>query len=175
MSAIDYDLTKIKGFAFDVDGVLSPATVQINTEGVPVRMANVKDGFAIRQAVILGYPIAIITGGNSEDIKKRYNLLGVTDVFLNSQNKKADLEQWMKKYGLGSEEVLYMGDDIPDLQCMRTVGLSCTPFDGCHEAKMTAVYVSKYTGGYGSARDVIEQVLRAKRQWKLDSCASYTY
>lgn len=165
MSGINYDLKKIKGFAFDVDGVLSPSTVPMNEEGEPMRMTNVKDGYAIQLARKLGYPVAIITGGKCEAVKHRFESLGVVDIYLNSGRKIDDFNSWMQLRGLSSEDVAYMGDDIPDLQCMRTAGLSCTPFDGCHEAKLTADYVSKFTGGYGCARDVIEQVLRAKGEW----------
>ncbi|MDE5773235.1 MAG: HAD hydrolase-like protein [Muribaculaceae bacterium] len=169
MSKIEYDLTRVKAFVFDIDGVLSPATVPIDEDGIPMRMTNIRDGYAFRRAVKSGYPIAIITGGTSEIVIKRFNILGIKDVFIGVKYKKPVLEQWMLDNGLTRDEVAYMGDDIPDLVCMRAVGLACAPYDAAWEVLATARFVSKYSGGYGCARDLMEQVMRSKGEWpKLD-------
>lgn len=171
MSGINYDLTKIKGFAFDVDGVLSPSTIPMNDNGEPVRMVNVKDGYALQLAIKSGYKIAIITGGTTESVRYRFETLGIKDIFLGASHKLDILVDWMNENHLSPEEVIYMGDDIPDLQCMRHVGLPCTPFDGCREARLTACYISPLTGGYGCCRDVLEQVMRATGDWMKDDKA----
>lgn len=171
MSGINYDLKKIRGFAFDVDGVLSPSTIPMDNDGQPMRMVNIKDGYALQLAIRHGYKIAIITGGKTESVRHRYESLGITDIYLGASHKLPIFEEWMAKRGLSSDQVLYMGDDIPDLKCMRACGLPCTPYDACHEAKATASYISSFTGGYGCVRDVIEQVMRAQGDWMSESTA----
>lgn len=169
MSSIDYDLTKIKAFAFDVDGVLSPSTIPIDNDGQPMRMVNIKDGYALQLAVKLGYRIAIITGGSTVAVEKRFSALGITDIFQGAAHKLPILKQWMADNGLRPEEVAYMGDDIPDLQAMRHVALPCAPHDAAWEVKQTAVYVSPCGGGYGCVRDLIEQTLKAAGLWMRDA------
>lgn len=169
MSGINYDLRKIRGFAFDVDGVLSPSTIPMSENGEPMRMVNIKDGYALQLAVKCGYKIAIITGGKTESVRHRYESLGIRDIYLGASKKISIFQEWMKSAGLEPEEVIYMGDDIPDLQCMRACGLPCAPYDACAEARATALYISKHTGGYGCGRDVIEQVLRANGDWMKDA------
>lgn len=171
MSRTDYDLKKIKAFAFDIDGVLSPSTIPMGPDGMPIRMVNIKDGYALQLAVKHGYRIAIITGGNCESIRKRYSALGITDIFMSATDKLPVLDAWLEKNGLAPEETVYMGDDIPDLKCMRRVGLPCAPHDAAWEAKQTAVYVSPFTGGYGCSRDIIEQVMKAQGVWMDDQTA----
>lgn len=171
MSGINYDLRKIKAFAFDVDGVLSPSTVPMSENGEPLRMVNIKDGYAIQLAVKQGFEIAIITGGKSESIRYRYEALGVGSIYIGASHKIEIFRQWMNQHGLTPEEVMYMGDDIPDLKCMDEAGLPCAPADACHEAKEKSIYISKINGGYGCARDVIEQVLRANGRWMKDEKA----
>lgn len=166
---VDYDLKKIKGFAFDVDGVLSPSTIPLGEDGYPRRMANVKDGYALQLAVKKGYRFAIISGGKGEPIFRRFSSLGINAIHLNASKKLPILKDWMAQEGLKPEEVVFMGDDIPDLPCMRFVGLPCAPFDACWEAKQTAIYISKFSGGYGCARDIIEQVMKAQDTWLADS------
>ncbi len=166
---VDYDLKKIKAFAFDVDGVLSPSTIPLGEDGYPRRMANVKDGYALQLAVKKGYRIAIITGGKGEPVYHRFASLGIKDIYLNASKKLPILKEWMKREGLTPEEVVYMGDDIPDLPCMRYVGLPCAPYDACWEAKETAIYISKFSGGYGCGRDILEQVMKAQDTWLNDS------
>lgn len=169
MSKIDYDVTKIKAFVFDVDGVLSASTLQIGEDGQPIRTTNLKDGYSIRKALRQGYRMAIITGGKTEPVKLRYNLLGIKDVMLDVGGKLPVFEAWMLDNGLLPEEVAYMGDDIPDLACMRRAGLSAAPYDAATEAKAEATFVSKFTGGYGCVRDLIEQVLRGSGKWSAEA------
>lgn len=165
MSRIDYDLSKIKGIAFDIDGVLSPSTVPISKEGTPIRMGNVKDGYAIQLAVKKGIHIAVISGGKSEEMTHRMELLKVNDLWQGIKDKLPVLVQWMQTRGLKPEEVAFMGDDIPDLRCLRAVGLPCSPFDAAWEAKQESRYISPFSGGYGAARDLIEQVMKARNLW----------
>lgn len=171
MSGISYDLLGIRGFVFDVDGVLSPSTVPMSDDGEPLRMVNIKDGYALQLAVKLGYKIAIITGARTENIRLRYEKLGITDIYLAASHKLAIFEEWMKKNNLKSSEVLYMGDDIPDLKCLRASGLPCCPHDACSEVKETCNYISRFTGGYGCVRDVMEQIMKAQGFWMKDDNA----
>lgn len=171
MSATDYDLTKIRAFALDVDGVLSPSTIPLEDDGRPRRMVNIKDGYALQLAVRLGYKIAIITGGREESIRLRFEALGIGDIYLGASMKLPVLTAWMEREGLTPEEVVYMGDDIPDLRAMRHVGLPCCPNDAAAEVRMTAKYVSRFGGGYGCVRDIIEQTLKARSQWMADDTA----
>ncbi len=165
MSGINYDLTKIKAFVFDVDGVLSPSVIPLSDDGYPLRMANIKDGYALQLAAKLGYKMAIITGGDSISVKKRFSSLGVKDIYLKASYKIDIFKEWIKKEGLNPKEVVYIGDDIPDLKCMRICGLPCAPRDAAWEARETALYVSRFDGGYGCVRDVLEQVMKAKGEW----------
>ncbi len=171
MSRINYDLKKIRGVAFDVDGVLSPATIPTSADGEPLRMVNIKDGYALQLAVKRGLKLAIITGGGSEGVRVRYAGLGIDDIYLRASRKVPLLREWMERHGLSADEVAYVGDDIPDLQAMKLVGLKVTPRDGAHEVKEIADYISPVEGGYGVARDLLEQVLRARGDWMSDEKA----
>ena len=169
MSGINYDLSKIKGFVFDVDGVLSPSTIPLGEDGYPRRMVNIKDGYALQLAVKKGYRIAIITGGKGIAIQTRVESLGIKDIYTGASKKLPILKEWLSKENLSPEEVAFMGDDIPDLQCLRHVGLPCAPYDACWEAKETAAYISKFSGGYGCGRDIIEQTMKAQGKWMSDA------
>lgn len=171
MSRIAYDLAKIKAVAFDVDGVLSPSTVAMGNDGVPCRMVNIKDGYAIQLAVKLGLKISIITGADTQSIITRYGALGVSDVYLRSASKLPILQKWMDDNSLKTYEVAYVGDDIPDLTAMAAVGLPVAPRDAAPEVRDAACYISPVCGGYGVARDLLEQILKAKGQWLSDAHA----
>lgn len=162
---INYDLKKIRLIAFDVDGVLSASQISMAVDGTPLRTVNIKDGYAIQLAIKMGIPIAIITGGNVEAVRKRYEGLGSKDVYLGCSVKVQVYEQLLAKYGISDEEVLYMGDDIPDYEIMKRCGCPCCPADAVAEIKEITTYVSPYCGGAGCGRDVIEQVLKAKELW----------
>jgi 3-deoxy-D-manno-octulosonate 8-phosphate phosphatase (KDO 8-P phosphatase) len=165
MTNFKEDLMQVKAFAFDVDGVLSSDTIAMHPMGEPMRTANIKDGFAIQKAIKLGYPIAIITGGNTEAVKTRYHNLGVEDIYMSSAHKMADFEIWLKKRALHAENVMYMGDDLPDFHVMQKVGVPVCPLDAVEEIKSLCKYISDRKGGKGCVRDVIEQVLRAQGKW----------
>lgn len=165
---INYDLKKIKAVVFDIDGVLSRQTIQMDDQGEPVRTMNIQDGYAIQLASKLGLCIAIITGGRSKDIKLRYEYLGVKNVFLGSSIKITVYDKFILDNDFSDEEILYMGDDIPDYQIMKQCGCPCCPADATPDIKAISLYVSPRNGGEGCARDVIEQVLRAQGKWLND-------
>lgn len=165
MSKIDYDLNKIKAFVFDVDGVLSPSTVPMGPDGQPMRMVNIKDGYALQLAIKHGYHIAIITGGCGEALFKRYNSLGITDIFMGSAMKLPIMQEWMQSKGLIPEEVVYIGDDVPDYECMKAVGLPVAPRDADVAIKSVARYIADAEGGYGVAREVLQEVMAARGDW----------
>lgn len=162
---INYDLKKIRALIFDVDGVLSASTIPLQADGQPIRTANIKDGYALQLAMKQGLIVAIITGGRTEAIRIRYEGLGLKDVYLGASVKTRELAHLMEKYGLSYDEMLYMGDDIPDYEVMRLVGCPVCPADAAPEIREIACYVSHYNGGQGCGRDVIEQVLKAQDKW----------
>lgn len=162
---INYDLKKIKAIAFDVDGVLSTNNVYLLDHSQPCRTANIKDGYALQLAVKKGLQLAIITGGKSEAVYTRYVALGIQDVFMGAAVKIEIFRQWLNDHDLKPEEVLYMGDDIPDYEVMKACGCPCCPADAAEEIRQISVYVSDREGGRGCARDVVEQVLRAQNKW----------
>jgi 3-deoxy-D-manno-octulosonate 8-phosphate phosphatase (KDO 8-P phosphatase) len=168
---INYDLTKIRAIVFDVDGVLSAETITLSSEGEPLRTVNIKDGYAIQLAVKLGLRIVIMTGANTQAVRRRYEGLGVEDIYTGCAVKVKTYEELLAKYGLADDEVMYMGDDIPDVEVMRRVGCPVCPADACQEVKALSCYVSQLRGGYGCGRDVIEQTLRAQGKWVLDETA----
>ena len=165
MSRIDYDLNALRGVAFDVDGVLSPSTIPMDDRGVPQRMVNIKDGYALQLARKMGIEIAIITGANTESIAHRYNALGITDIYLKAADKLPVLEEWMRRRGLTPHEVAYVGDDIPDMLPMQSVGLPVAPADAAPDIKAVACFSTKANGGYGVARELLEEMLKARGVW----------
>ncbi len=164
-------LKNIKALAFDVDGVLSQSCIPLSTTGEPQRSANIKDGYALQYAVKCGYRVAIITGAVTESIKVRYNKLGITDIYLGAGNKLNEYEDFKQRYGLKDEEILYMGDDIPDIPVLKKSGISCCPADAAVEVCDIADYISFANGGCGCARDIIEQVMKAQGTWLFDEQA----
>lgn len=165
---INYDLRKIKALAFDVDGVLSRQTINLDATGEPARTVNTKDGYALQYAVKQGLKIAIITGARTEAIKLRYNRLGISDVFLAATVKIEIFRHWIAENNLKADEILYMGDDIPDFEIMNIVGCPCCPADAAREIKAISLYISPSTGGEGCVRDVVETVMRAQGKWMDD-------
>lgn len=165
------DLTKIRALVFDIDGVLSASNINMDHEGQPVRSLNIKDGYAIQLAVKRGLHVAIITGGKTENVRKRYEGLGVQDIYMGVSMKLEVYDTFKQKYGIRDEEVMYMGDDIPDYEVMQACGLPCCPADAAQEIKDISLYISPYIGGYGCGRDIIEQVLKAQGKWKIDKIA----
>lgn len=169
MSAVNYDLTKIKAFVFDVDGVLSPSTIPMSPEGLPMRMANLKDGYAMHVAAKAGIRLAIITGADVPAIPGRFDVIGVQDIFMGVSDKLPVYEKWLKGNGLEASETAYMGDDIPDIPVLRRCGLAVAPRDAAAEVKAVARFVTGADGGYGAARELLEEVLRAKGLWPAHS------
>lgn len=167
MSTINYDLKKIKALVFDVDGVLSANVVSMSAEGEPLRTVNIKDGYALHLAGKQGMKLGIITGGRSEAVRKRFVALGIPteDIYMSSSIKKHDYHDFRDRHGLNDEEILYVGDDIPDIEVMRECGLSCCPKDAAAEVKAISRYISHANGGYGCGRDVVEQVLKVQGLW----------
>ena len=168
MSSIPYDLSKIRAFLFDVDGVLSSDYIPLATNGDPLRTANIKDGYAIQLAVKCGYEVGIITGAYTENIRLRYAHFGVKHIYLRSTVKMQDYEDFLRKTGLTDAEVAYAGDDIPDYDVMRRVGLAVAPASAASEIKAIAGYVSARNGGEGIARELIEQTLKTQGRWMKD-------
>ena len=171
MSGISYDLLKIKAFAFDVDGVLSTSTIPLHPSGEPMRMINIKDGYAIQYAIKSGYPLAIITGGKTDAVRKRFTSLGVSDIFLGADIKLPIYEKWLEKHNLMDEEVMFMGDDIPDMEIMLRAGLPVAPADAANDVLTIAKYISPYKGGEGCGREIIETVMKAQGKWIADKKA----
>ncbi len=168
---INYDLSKIKAVIFDIDGVLSCETITLSTEGEPLRTVNVKDGYAMQLAQKLGLRLAILTGGNTQAVKVRCEGLGLEDIYMGCAVKLKTYEKFLQKYGYTDEEVVYVGDDIPDYEIMKRVGCPCCPKDACQEIKEISLYVSDRIGGHGVGRDIIEQILRAQGKWMADEKA----
>jgi len=165
MSFFKEDLKNIKAFVFDVDGVISTNQVTLHASGDMMRSVNTRDGFAMKAALDAGFKIGIITGAKSESLRGRFNDLGTSDVFLGSSDKIVDLHAFVSKYQLDMNQVLYMGDDVPDLGAMKLVGMPTCPNDATHEVQTVSRYISNYPGGHGCVRDVIEQVLRTQGFW----------
>lgn len=159
------ELKNVKAFAFDVDGVFSSASVILHPSGEMLRTSNIKDGYAIFHAIKMGFPIAIITGGDSEIVKERFSKLGVKHVYLRSQDKMVDFRDFLEKENLKAEEILYMGDDIPDYPVLSSVGIPTCPEDAAVEVKSVSKYISHRKGGEGCVRDVVEQVMRSQNKW----------
>ena len=168
---INYDLQKIRAIVFDLDGVLSGSTIALDLDGTPLRTVNIKDGYAIQLAMKMGLRIAIISGCKIEAVRTRYEGLGMEDIYLGAAVKIKVYEEFVAKYGLKDDEVMFMGDDIPDLEVLRRVGCPVCPKDACPEVRELCLYVSSYHGGAGCGRDVIEQTLRAQNKWLQDEKA----
>jgi 3-deoxy-D-manno-octulosonate 8-phosphate phosphatase (KDO 8-P phosphatase) len=153
-------LQKVKCFVFDIDGVLTDGQLHILQDGTMLRNMNIKDGYALRQAFLKNYPIFVISGSNAEGVKQRLKNLGIEEVYLNCKDKLDKLSLLLVKHHLTYENVLYMGDDIPDLEVMKKCGVATCPNDAVHQIKEVSIYISDYCGGKGAVRDVIEQTLR---------------
>jgi len=164
-------LQKITTFIFDFDGVLSDGKIWVLPDGEQMRATNVKDGYAMQYALRKGYRIAIISGGIGESMRLRYQTFKGIDIFLKVHDKVECFNAYIEKNKINPEEVLYMGDDIPDYELMKLCGLKCCPTDACTEIKEIVEYISYVNGGCGCVRDVIEQTLRAQNRWmEEDAC-----
>lgn len=159
-------LNRIKCFIFDVDGVLTNGNLIIMPDGEMLRTMNIKDGYAMQLAIKKGYQMAIISGGKSEGVPVRLHRLGITEVYMQVKNKMKVYADLKERYSLTDEQILYMGDDLPDLEIMHKVGLAACPEDACTEVKAIAIYRSLKKGGEGCVRDLIEQVMRLHGNWE---------
>jgi len=166
-------LNHITTFIFDVDGVLTDGTVTITTNGELMRTMNTKDGYALKTAIDAGYNVCIISGGTNEGVRLRLRGLGITDIYLGAHNKVEQLEEYLEIYNIKAENALFMGDDIPDYEVMKMVGLPCCPQDSVPEIKNISKYVSHKNGGKGAVRDVIEQVMKVQGKWNGNFDAKY--
>ena len=165
MNVCEKSLQHITTFIFDYDGVMTDGTVYMDSNGDPLRTSNVKDGYALQLAAKLGFHLAVISGAVVTNITKRLNMLGVHDVFTGIPDQVVKLEAYMEQYGLKPEEIVYVGDDIPDLKVMQRVGVAACPADAAPEIRQICHFVSERPGGQGCVRDIIEQTLKAQGKW----------
>ncbi|HEV7621331.1 MAG TPA: HAD-IIIA family hydrolase [Flavisolibacter sp.] len=168
MNVLEY-FKEITTFVFDVDGVLTDGTVLLLENGLQARTMNVKDGLALQMALKNGYKVIIISGGASEPVIKRLQYLGIEEVHLGIIDKLKFLNSYKEQYQLHYREILFMGDDLPDIQVLAAVGLPCCPADAAIEAKKVSKYISPFNGGSGCVRDVIEKVLKLNGHWNYHS------
>lgn len=159
----------IRLFTLDVDGVLTDGTLLLLDDGQMARTMNIKDGYALQLAVKKGYHILVISGGQSEAVKLRLQKLGITNVHMGVTDKKEVLLQYVHQHQISWPEVLYMGDDIPDLAVMQMAGMACCPADAVPEIKRISQYISPQSGGHGCVRDIIEKVLKLNQHWDTES------
>ena len=159
------DIARVEAFVFDVDGVMTDGGIIPTPDGDFIRRYYAKDGYAIAYAIREGYKICVISGGRGEMLRRRLEMLGVERMYLNCMDKIAAIKEFIADNNLNAENVIYMGDDIPDLECMQIVGIPVCPADACMEVIEASRYVSEYDGGKGAVRDIVEQVLRAQDKW----------
>jgi 3-deoxy-D-manno-octulosonate 8-phosphate phosphatase (KDO 8-P phosphatase) len=160
--------SKINTFIFDVDGVLTDGSVMSNVSGEQTRRFYIKDGYAIEKALQYGFNIIIISGGFEEGVNKRLKFLGIKDIFLGVKDKIALFNEYTKDKHIDKENILYMGDDIPDYKMLKLVGFPTCPADASEDIKPICKYISPYNGGRGAVRDVIEKTMRAQDKWRIE-------
>ena len=168
--AVNYKsiLKNISTLVFDVDGVFTDNRVILIPGMDPVRTFSARDGYAMQYAIKKGLRLVIITGGRSESVTERLTEMGVENVFSGVRNKVKKLNEYAAENRIPYEEILYMGDDIPDLKVMELVGLACCPQNAVSEIKNICNYVSPVKGGFGCVRDIIEQTLKVQGKWLDD-------
>jgi len=160
-------MNNITTFIFDVDGVLTDSSVHVTENGEMLRIMNIRDGFALKAAIVSGYHVCIISGGNNEGVRIRLRNLGISDIYLASPNKVATFNEYTDLFKIKPDHVLYMGDDIPDFHVMQLVGLPTCPQDASPEIKAISKYISHKNGGKGAVREVIEQVMKVQGKWHM--------
>lgn len=161
--------SNISCFVFDMDGVLTDGSLLVLPHGIMARKMNIKDGFALQLAVKKGYQVMVISGGNSPEAKERLIKLGVSDVWMEVKDKLSLLKSVLEEKQIATEQVLYMGDDIPDILVMQLVGLAVCPADAAQDVKTIAHYISHLKGGEGCVRDVIERVMKLREDWDMNT------
>lgn len=155
----------ITTFILDVDGVLTDSSVHVTSTGEMLRTMNIRDGYAMKAAVECGYHVCVISGGSNEGVRIRLQNLGITEIYLAAPDKVETFNKYIAQYGIQPEQVLYVGDDIPDYHVMKLVGLAACPQDSSPEIKHISKYISHKKGGQGAVRDVIEQVMKVQGKW----------
>lgn len=158
-------LRDVTTFVFDVDGVFTDSSVLITTSGELLRKMSVRDGYAVKTALQKGYRMCVISGGSNEGVRERLRGLGVTDIYLGAGHKEDILREYMLDYGISPGEILYMGDDIPDIPAMRMAGMVACPQNAVPEVKAISHYISHLNGGEGCVRDIIQQVMKVQGNW----------
>ncbi len=161
-------LKKISCFVFDVDGVLTNGEVIVMPNGILVRKMNIKDGYALQLAIKKGYHVWVISGGNSEEVEDRLRKLGITEVHMRVKDKRALLQELSILHGIALDEMLFMGDDMPDYEAMSIVGIAACPKDAAVDIKSISTYIALANGGDGCAREVIEKVLKLNDRWDVE-------
>lgn len=164
----------IRVFVFDMDGVLTDGNILIDHNNNWLRRMNVRDGYALQLAVKEGFNVVVISGSDSSNVHDRLNQLGVYDVFMNVKDKEKFLKDFAIEKGIPLHEILYMGDDVPDYNCIKIAGIGACPSDAAFEIKKTASYISPCPGGAGCVRDVIEKVLKLNHKWTLQNDTTST-
>ena len=159
------DIALVRAIVLDVDGVMTDGGIIPTSDGDFIRRYDAKDGYAIASALREGLLVFVISGGRGRMLENRLTMLGVTRIYLNCMDKVVAITEIMEEYKLSKEEVLYMGDDIPDLECMRLVGVPVCPSDAAMEVVEASRYVSEFRGGHGAVRDIVEQVMRSQGRW----------
>ena len=159
------DIARVEAIVLDVDGVMTDGGIIPTPDGDFIRRYNAKDGYAIASAIREGLKVCIISGGRGRMLENRLQMLGVTRYYLNCMDKVTAIREFAADYGVDLETLIYMGDDIPDLECMRLVGVPVCPADAAMEVVEASRYISEYNGGHGAVRDIVEQVMRAKGVW----------
>ena len=163
------DIANVKAFIFDVDGVMTDGGIIPLADGDFIRKYNAKDGYAIAYAIRMGYKVCIITGGRGKTLENRLRMLGINRYYTDCMDKITAMREYFADEGIDPAHAIYMGDDIPDLDCMREVGLPVCPADAAAEVIEASRYVSEFRGGEGAVRDIVEQVLRARGDWAKNS------
>ena len=166
-------LSGISTLIFDYDGVMTDGKVILQHEGPPLRSANVRDGYILQLAVKLGYNVVIISGGFSRSMENRFETLNIKDAFTGVKDKLKVYNNYIQQHGIKDEEVLYMGDDIPDIPVMKKVGVPVCPLDAAEEVRNISVYISDKKGGDGCVRDIIEQVMKVQGKWLTPEAYSW--
>lgn len=158
-------LSRVKAFAFDIDGVLTDGKIYFQSDNTTARMLNARDGYAISKAAKAGFIVSIISFAKDEYLKEKLKSTGANEVYLSTTDKEEQLKEFATVYGIGEDEILYMGDDIPDTGAMKRCGVPTCPYDAAPEVRDLCLYISPLKGGDGCVRDVIEQVMRVQGKW----------
>ena len=159
----------IRTFIFDVDGVLTDGTVLLQENGLQARRMNIKDGLALQMALKNNYRVVIVSGAASEQVIHRFQYLGIQEIHLGINDKLKFVEHFLSIHSIEWKEVLFMGDDLPDIPVLEKAGLGCCPADAASDVIRVSAYISPANGGLGCVRDVIEKVLKLKGNWGLST------